>query len=372
MKRLYYLDNLRIFLSILVVLHHVGIAYGTMGSWCYITNDLMQGPAQVLLSALFGIESIFSMNLFFFLSAYFTPQSLEKKGAGQFLKGQFIRLGIPLLTVMFFLAPALLFGIEKYNETTDSSLFGYIGIQISKHLHTSHAWFVLVLIIFELVYVLYRKLVKKSLSNLISDKIPSHLSILIFVIVCGLTSFAVRQFYPIGKNFIGLQFGNFTLHIFMYSLGILVRRKNWLEELALKVTKTWFKGALLLSGLFFYVMSLVFKETLKLSHFLGGLHLEGFIFAFAETIMCIGYCAFLLVLFKKMADFSGFLLTKMAENRYAVYIIHSVVIVAITMLLEFTGGTPFMKFCIASLLSIAGSFILGYFLRLIPAVKRIL
>jgi surface polysaccharide O-acyltransferase-like enzyme len=104
----------------------------------------------------------------------------------------------------------------------------------------------------------------------------------------------------------------------------------------------------------------------------GGMYWEGFIFAFGETIICIGYCAFLLVAFKKLVDFSGSLLAGMAENRYAVYIIHSIVVVGVTMLLEFTGGTPFLKFCIACVISTAGSFLLGYVLRLIPSVKRIL
>ncbi len=372
MKRLYYLDNLRIFLSILVVLHHVGIAYGTMGSWCYITGDTMKGTVQIFLSALFGIEAIFSMSLFFFISAYFTPQSLERKGAKQFLKGQFIRLGIPLLIVMLLLAPGLLFAIEKYNDTTDLSMISYIWIQITQFPHTSHAWFVLVLIVFECIYVGYRLLVKESLSARISDKLPSHFYILIFVIICGLISFTVRQFYPIGKNFIGLQFGNFTLYIFMYALGILVRRKNWLEPLALKITKSWFYIALLLTPLFGFTMSLVLKNPSLINRFVGGLYWEGFVFAFGETIICIGYCAFLLVVFKKLADSSSSLLTKMAENRYAVYITHSIVVVGVTMLLEFSVGTPFLKFCLACIISIAGSFLLGYFLRLIPSVKRIL
>jgi surface polysaccharide O-acyltransferase-like enzyme len=356
----------------MVVLHHVGIAYGTMGSWCFVTSDTMKGPIQVFLSALFGIEAIFSMSLFFFISAYFTPQSLDKKGAKLFLNGQFIRLGIPLLFVMLLLAPGLLFAIEKYNGTTDLSILRYIWIQISQYPHTSHAWFVLVLIGFECIYVLYRKLMKESLSKRISENVPSHFHILIFIVICGLTSFTVRLFYPIGKNFIGLQFGNFTLYILMYSLGILAKRKNWLEALALKITKSWFYVALILTPLFGFTMSLVLKEPSLLNRFVGGMHWEGFIFAFCETIICIGYCAFLLVAFKKFADFTGTLLTKMADNRYAVYIIHSVVVVGVTMILKFTGGTPFLRFCLACIISTAGSFLLGYFLRLIPLVKRIL
>ncbi|MFT3705132.1 MAG: acyltransferase family protein [Agriterribacter sp.] len=80
MKRLHYLDNLMIFLSMLVILHHVSIGYGTMGGWCYVTPEKLTGPVQVILSALSGVEASFSMCLFFFISAYLTIPSLEKKG----------------------------------------------------------------------------------------------------------------------------------------------------------------------------------------------------------------------------------------------------------------------------------------------------
>lgn len=84
MKRLYYLDNLRIFLSILVVLHHVSIAYGAMGSWCYVTGDTMKGAVQVFLSALFGIEAIFSMSLFFSFRLILHLNRLKKRDRNYF------------------------------------------------------------------------------------------------------------------------------------------------------------------------------------------------------------------------------------------------------------------------------------------------
>jgi len=107
MKRLYYLDNLMIFLSVLVVLHHVSIGYGTMGGWCYVTSEKLTGTIQTVLSALTGIEASFSMSLFFFISAFLTIHSLEKKGVSKFIKARLIRLVVPLLFVMIILAPAV-------------------------------------------------------------------------------------------------------------------------------------------------------------------------------------------------------------------------------------------------------------------------
>src|SRR5688572_30879615 len=97
MKRLCYLDNLMIGLSILVVLHHVSIGYGTMGGWCYVTPEKLTGATQIFISALTGIEASFSMGLFFFISAFLTIPSLEKKGVYKFTATRSIRLAVPLL-----------------------------------------------------------------------------------------------------------------------------------------------------------------------------------------------------------------------------------------------------------------------------------
>ena len=35
MKRLYYLDNLKVCLTVLVIMHHAGQAYGNGGDWAY-------------------------------------------------------------------------------------------------------------------------------------------------------------------------------------------------------------------------------------------------------------------------------------------------------------------------------------------------
>jgi len=67
-----------------------------MCGWCYVTSEKLTGTTQIFLSALTGIEASFSMSLFFFISAFLTIPSLEKKGVQKFIKARFIRLVVPL------------------------------------------------------------------------------------------------------------------------------------------------------------------------------------------------------------------------------------------------------------------------------------
>ena len=95
-SRLLFVDNIRVFLTILVVLHHLMIIYSGNGSWIY--NENREDEVTEALGAWFcSVNQAYFMGLFLLISAYFVPGSYDRKGAGRFLKDRLIRLGIPLL-----------------------------------------------------------------------------------------------------------------------------------------------------------------------------------------------------------------------------------------------------------------------------------
>jgi peptidoglycan/LPS O-acetylase OafA/YrhL len=62
--RLYYLDYLRVALTILVIAHHVGQAYGpTGGAW-----PVQEPTRAALLGPFFTVNRSFFMSLFFMIS----------------------------------------------------------------------------------------------------------------------------------------------------------------------------------------------------------------------------------------------------------------------------------------------------------------
>lgn len=373
MKRLYYLDNLMIFLSVLVVLHHVSIGYGTMGGWCYVTSEKLTGTIQIFLSALTGLEASFSMSLFFFISAFLTIPSLEKKGVSKFIKSRLIRLVVPLLFVMIILAPSILYYIEIHNMTTQLSWFSYVLQQNTKP-YTSHAWFILVLITFELVYICYWKFIKPhfSISKCLSDNIPTHVNILTIILLCSGLTIIVRQFFPLGQNFIGIEFSNITPYIFMYAIGLLVYRKHWLDDLSRKVAITWFPISLIAATYFCVIIYLLSKHPPIVNKFVSGITWESVSLSFAQTSLCIGFCGFFLQVFKKKFNFTNFILSIIRENRYGVYIFHSAVVVGVTIILESLTLKPTIKYIMACILSVVFSYILAGLIRKIPLVKRVI
>jgi glucan biosynthesis protein C len=84
--RLFFVDNLRTFLIILVFLDHLAITYGSpFGSWYYHEGQV-GFPAAAVYGTFQGIAQAFFMGLLFFLAGYFTVPSFDRKGPKQFLK----------------------------------------------------------------------------------------------------------------------------------------------------------------------------------------------------------------------------------------------------------------------------------------------
>jgi glucan biosynthesis protein C len=90
--RLLFVDNIRVFLTILVILHHLMITYAGTGSWYY--NEGRQDVITKFVGSWFcSVNQAYFMGLFLLISAYFVPGSYDRKGAGRFLKDRLIRLG---------------------------------------------------------------------------------------------------------------------------------------------------------------------------------------------------------------------------------------------------------------------------------------
>lgn len=360
-------------LSVLVVLHHVSIGYGTMGGWCYVTPEKLTGKIQIFISALTGLEASFSMSLFFFISAFLTIPSLEKKGVSKFIKARLIRLVVPLLFVMMIFAPSILYYIEIHNRSTQLSWFSYVLEQNAKP-YTSHVWFILVLIIFESVYIVYWKYIKPqfSVSKYLSDNTPTHLNILTIILLCSGITLMVRQFFPLGQNFIGIEISNITPYIFMYAIGLLVYRKHWLDALSRKVAITWFPISLIAATYFCVIIYLLSTDPSVVDKFVSGITRESVALSIAQTFICIGFSGFFLYLFKEKLNFTNFILSILRKNRYGVYIFHSAVVVGVTILLEYLTLKPTTKYIIACILSIVFSFMLVGLIRKIRLVQQVI
>jgi peptidoglycan/LPS O-acetylase OafA/YrhL len=84
--------------------------------------------------------------------------------------------------------------------------------------------------------------------------------------------------------------------------------------------------------------------------------------------MCLAAITFFRRFFDKKSRFGSFL----AQQSYAVYIIHIPIIVIITYMMREIGVGGLPKFVLASIIIVPICFIAAYLLRKIPGVSRVL
>ena len=393
-EKIHYIDNLRVLLTILVILHHSFVTYGAPGGWYYMEKTTHVG-ALIPMIFFVSVNQSFFMGFFFFLSALFLESSLERKGTRQFVADRLKRLGIPLVFYSFVLSPFVDYLVDRFGNGEKISLWQY--------LHGFHhwvdfgvLWFVAALLIFTLVYTLVRPLlfVRPLISPLAAGAghvslagldvqckpskwaaVPSNKRILIFAIVLGMISYLVRILFPVGWILqpLGFQPAHFSQYIALFALGIIAARYHWLDHFDVKKAKPLLIVAIVLILIGFpllYVLKAITGSSV--AAFVGGGGYQSLLTAIWEQIT--GICIIVVLLGYARQKWSGQsrLFKNMARSAYGVYIIHPLVLVSFSLLFMSAPIDPAIKLLYVGPLAVMGSFLIGAVLVRLPGVKNII
>jgi hypothetical protein len=155
-----YIDHIKVGLTALVIIHHALVTYGAPGGWYYSEKSALKA-ALIPMTAFVAVNQAFFMGFFFFLSALFVPSSYDKKGPLKFVADRLLRLGLPLIFYSFILSPFLSFMVYYFAEGHHITYLQYLG-GYDNWIEFGVLWFVAALLIFNLVYVLFRLIVRST------------------------------------------------------------------------------------------------------------------------------------------------------------------------------------------------------------------
>ena len=102
-KRLVFIDALRVAAIVFVIVHHAAQAYGPTGGF-WPVHDRAQSD---WFTPFYTANAAFGMGLMFLLAGYFVPPSYDRKGARLFLRGRWLRIGIPLASLVLLHLPVV-------------------------------------------------------------------------------------------------------------------------------------------------------------------------------------------------------------------------------------------------------------------------
>jgi len=353
-ERLYFLDNLRTFLIFLVVVVHAGVVYessGLMGPYWLVddpsTSDL---PGLVNL-----ILDIFVIPTIFFISGYFAPSSLQKKGSWRFLKAKFKRLMVPWMAAVFTLIP-FYNAVFLYSRDLPQAHWTHYFHFSNGHISMSWLWFLPALFLFDCMYLLLWSL------KLPTAKLRLGWAIAAVFLSGFAYSVAVGDLGWIGWTktpLIDFQNERLVPYFLVFLLGAQCQRlaifdtSNRNMKLYIAVNATaWIPiniYVVVLLNFFLRPGQYIVSERVDVLLLWFGYHL---------SMLSLLYCA--VTTFKYFFNRQGRLGRELGKFSYSVYIIHIAVMGPIALALLSTEIPAILKYPILALTTYAGSNLLVF------------
>jgi len=363
--RLFFIDNLRVALTVLVILHHLSVIYAANTSFYYLEkpNDAV-GTVMLVMFQL--LNQAYFMGFFFFLAGLFTPGSFERRGPLIFIRDRLLRLGVPLLLFYFLLGPVASIGYFQIPASIGGdkgSFFWRMGV--------GPLWFVVMLLAFDLCYCLWRVITRKMAVKPVADNAPAFWKIGVFVLALALTSYLIRIPLPFTKyvwSFPSLAY--LPQYISFFILGTMALRRGWLRRISDSAGKIGF-GAAVASIILLLPIAMSTKFG-PAAAFEGNGTFQSAIYALWDSVFSVGVCLGAITYFRYKFNHQRGLGRALAKSTFTVYIIHCPVIVMLALAMRTVHTDSFLKFLMAACIGVPLCFALAYVIRKIPFADRIL
>jgi peptidoglycan/LPS O-acetylase OafA/YrhL len=373
MVRAYYIDRIRVILTVMVIFNHATITYGGPGGWYYREIPATLSPSGIAFVLFGSVNQAYCMGFFFLLGGYFTPASYNHKGAASFLLGRLTRLGIPL-TVFAVLLDPLASALAQASEAAPFTIraFGqsYLQRVFSADWHVGPLWFAEALLLFSLAYMLWRGFRKEEKLPL-ELPLPSFSAWLLSALGVGASALLIRRWFPVGDMVMGLQLAYFASYVFLFALGTAAWRHRWLEKLSWQATRPWTWLSIGLLPVMLIGAYISGRFSRQPVNYAGGLSVPAVLYAFWEPLIAWGIIAAYLIWFRENSNKASRIWGYLSARAYATYILHSPVLVGICVALRPWQAPAMAKVAVAG--TLAGVLTLGAssLLFRIPGARRI-
>ena len=372
MTRIFYLDHLRAALVILVLLHHTAVVYGAFTPFYYV-----EPPSDTALLVFGLFNQAWFMGVLFLIAGYFTPGSYDRKGTGHFIKGRLTRLGIPLVFFIFVLAPisaTAYWQMPSYLTGITTPLSWEVYPYL---LGMGPMWFLAMLLLFTFGYAAWRRLTRGSAFFMSSETpLPGYLAIGIFTLGLALSSYLMRIITPLGKEVLDFPtLAYLPQYLSFFIIGAAAYRRNWFEKVQNSMGAVGIIAAATASLLLFppavsgSIFSLEFSDPV---YFVGNGTWQSALYALWDSIFAVGMCLAALTCFRRFFNQNNKLGNFLAQQSYAVYIIHTPILVFIAVALKDIGLDSLPKFSLVAVIVLPACFAAAWMIRKIPGLARVI
>lgn len=383
-----WVDNLRSFITVLVVAHHSSLAYTTFAYFnkdAYIlsTNPIVDNARSRGLDLFEDFNDIFFMSLMFLISGIFMMHSLQNKPVKVFIRDRFYRLFIPFMigvTLLMLLAYYPSYYVAHGTHDLKAYVIDFFTVEAWP---VGPPWFIWVLFLFNVIFALCYPLVKNSINKsgaslaaqqqrplklLLGWYLFSWLLYIPIVLLTGPGSWTGIGPFDFQLSRLILYFGYFLLGIVIGAPGL----NNGIFAATSAFTKKW--PVWIVACLGIYILLKLSEAPLigmltrhELTELQGTLIYRS-IWILSCTLSCIAF----LTTFKSVFNQANTWWQSLSANAYGIYLVHYIFVVWCQYVLLDVSLPAVAKFFITFVVALALSWTVTYLIRKNGVVRKYL
>ncbi|MCW3465300.1 acyltransferase family protein [Chitinophaga nivalis] len=383
-----WMDNLRSFITLLVVAHHSSLAYTTFASFnkqAYIasTHPIVDAQRWRGMDLFEDFNDIFFMSLMFLISGIFVVRSLEQKGTAKFIRDRFFRLFIPFMvgvTLLMLLAYYPAFYLAYGVHDVKAYIIDYFTVEAWP---VGPPWFIWVLFVFNLLLAVVYPLIKKGLHRCSGFLVAQGASP--FRLLLGVYLFSWILYVPVvlvidAGSWTGIGPFDFQISRVLLYAGYFLLGAVWgIPGLSQGIFATgtafvrrwpvWLMACLAMYGCLKWseapLISMMARHTLT--------ELQAtLIYRSMWILSCVLSGIALLTTFKSCVNHTGKIWQSLAANAYGIYLLHYIFVVWCQFYLLEYHLPPLLKMLITTAVAILVSWWLTALLRKNKVIGRYL
>lgn len=368
-QRIYFLDNLRAFIILLMVVFHIGMGYTTWDLAWWTVNDIQKHKFFDLFVL---ATDVYIMPIMFMIAGYFAPMVLTKKGIAVFWQDKLKRIVFPWIGGVIFIAPLIAYSSFYSRMDTPPNFFtfwqtGFFG----PYYQQAHFWFLGVLTLFFLIFTVVYQLHPAGIKQSEANTIPSVGFFIAFTLLTAAAFFSANLFFWCDlwlnvKFVIMIQPVRLLLYLCYFGLGVYAWKHSWF-------TRSGYNPGLLpwgIAAIIMLIVFLIYRVNFTLMPDVPVLYKAGHALTYATFSLTVTFA--LIALFQKFFDSNAYLWSRLAANSYTIYFIHQCVVIPIGCTVQKLDINIWIKYTGVSIVTLVLCFLLAeYVINPIFVWKRL-